>query len=69
MIITVYEYLLVTQPEVLVKLRACGLLLRRSKRPKADDLSYLDLVRLMRHDRWKRVRGALRQVHPGRVIR
>lgn len=63
---TIYEYILITQPDVLVLLREAGLLVEQ--RPeKEDDLTYADVVALMRHDHWRRVRGALRQVY-GRVI-
>lgn len=64
---TIYEYILLTQPEVLVMLRQAGLLIEQQP-VKEDDLTYADIVALMRHDRWKRIRGALRQIYPGRLI-
>lgn len=64
---TIYEYILITQPDVLVLLREAGLLVEQ-RTGKENDLTYADIVALMRHDRWKRIRGALRQIYPGRVI-
>jgi hypothetical protein len=68
--ITIYEYILVTQPGVLALLRQAGLLVDPpiAEETREDDLTYKEIVALMRHDRWKRIRGALRQIYPGRVI-
>jgi len=64
--VTIYEYILITHPEVLVMLREARLLIEQ--RPiKENDLTYADIVALMRHNHWRRVRGALRQIN-GRVI-
>lgn len=73
MTITIYEYVLQTQPQVLDQLHLVGLLIERpvteeETRTDDDNMTWADIVSLMRHDRWKRVRGALRQIHPGRVI-
>lgn len=70
MTITIYEYILVTQPGVLVLLRQAGLLVDPpiAEETREDDLTYKEIVALMRHDRWKRIRGALQQIYPGRVI-
>lgn len=65
MTITIYEYILQTQPQVLVQLQQVGLLVER---PVIEKKTRADIISLMRHDYWKRVRGALRQVHSGRVI-
>jgi len=74
--ITIYEYILVTQPGVLTLLRQAGLLVDKPIIDKGEEaetenklnLTHAEIISLMRHDRWKRVRGALRQVYPGRVI-
>lgn len=74
MTITIYEYILQTQPQVLVQLQQVGLLVERpviEKKTRAggdENITRADIISLMRHDYWKRVRGALRQVHSGRVI-
>lgn len=70
MTITIYEYILVTQPGVLVLLRQAGLLLTDPPltETRKNDMAYSEIVALMWHDRWKRIRGALRQIYPGRVI-
>ena len=66
MTITIYEFILITQPDVLVMLRAAGLLV--GQRPAIEEnLTHADIIALMRHDHWRRIRGALRQVY-GRVI-
>lgn len=68
-IITIYEYILVTQPGVLLLLGQAGLLVDLPvTETRKNDIPYSEIAALMRHDRWKRVRGALRQVYPGRVI-
>ena len=73
MTITIYEYLLATQPGILSLLRKTGLLVEPVVEPaietRKNDISYAEVVHMMRHDKWRRVRGALRQVYPGRVIR
>ena len=68
--ITIYEYVHATQPGVLILLRQAGLLVEPLviEDKQKEDLTYKEIVALMRHDRWKRVRGALRQIHPGRLI-
>ena len=63
--VTIYEYILITQPDVLVLLRGAGLLVGQPEKEK--DLTRADIAALMRHDHWRRVRGALRQID-GRVV-
>lgn len=75
---TICEYILVTQPEVLAALLRTGLLTRLLLEREAQEdargevrgeaLSHQEVAALMRHDHWKRVRGVLRQVY-GRAIK
>lgn len=71
--VTICEYVLLTQPEVLAALLRTGLLTRlplereAQENVQGEELSHQEVAVLMRHDHWKRVRGALRQIN-GRVI-
>ncbi|MDI3548148.1 MAG: hypothetical protein PWR10_1800 [Halanaerobiales bacterium] len=68
---TIYEYISFTQPDVLEMLLKLGLLAEKPDNEPAneeEELTFADIVALMRHDKWKRVRGALRQIHSGRVF-
>ncbi|OPY63665.1 MAG: hypothetical protein A4E56_00388 [Pelotomaculum sp. PtaU1.Bin065] len=62
-VLTVYEYLYHTQPEVIFILRRTGLLKERPIAQAKEILSFREVVTLMQHGQWRRVRGALRQVH------
>ncbi len=54
MFITIYEYVHVTQPGVLILLRQAGLLVEPLviEDKQKEDLTYKEIVALMRHDRW-----------------
>lgn len=64
---TIYEYLKITQPEVIRQLQGMGLLSREpeiNKRP--ENLKFGEIVKLMQHDHYKRINGAIRQVYSSR---
>ncbi len=67
---TIYEYISLTQPYVLTKLIKAGLLIEEHGNRESDkkELTYADIIALMKHDKWKRVRGAIKQIHSGRVF-
>jgi len=68
--LTIYEYVLFKQPWVIMLLRQLGLLNNQLDKQIIDEkLTRNDIISLMRHDRWQRTRGAMRQVHPRGVIR
>lgn len=68
--IKIFEYVLFKQPEVLVLLKQAGLLtdFKITRRREGRDLLRSEIIELMKHDRWKRVRGAIRQIHGGVVV-
>ncbi|WP_422444336.1 hypothetical protein [Thermoanaerobacterium sp. DL9XJH110] len=66
--ITIYEYILLTNPYVLFKLKRAGLLVENATKEDEIRVSRREIIELMRHDYWKRVGRYLRQIHPGRVI-
>ena len=61
---TIYEYVLETKPQTLAQLWRVGLL-RQIPNDNGDieKLTRKDVIALMRHDYWKRVRGSLKQVY------
>lgn len=59
--LTLYEYIQYTQPKTLLLLKSKGLL--QEQPPVQKRLSLGEVVSLMRHDRWKRVKGTVRQVY------
>ncbi|GAV24791.1 hypothetical protein ciss_07240 [Carboxydothermus islandicus] len=68
---TIYEYIKAKQPDVLTKLKQIGLLdeenlIQRSG--EEEELTTAEIISLMRHDYWKRIRGAIRQMNTRRVI-
>ena len=63
----IYEYLKITQPEVIRQLQEMGLLSREpeiKKRP--ENLKFGEVVKLMQHDYYKRINGAIRQIYSSR---
>lgn len=67
--ITVYEYIAYTQGWVVEKLKKLGLVTGRYSAPHKLEMTFADAARLMRHDSHKRIRGAIRQMGSGVVIR
>ncbi|HBV97418.1 MAG: hypothetical protein JL50_08400 [Peptococcaceae bacterium BICA1-7] len=65
--LTLYEYIQYTQPKTLLLLKSKGLL--QEQPPVQKRLTFGEIISLMRHDRWKRVRGAVRQVFPATAAR
>ncbi|OPY64100.1 MAG: hypothetical protein A4E56_00154 [Pelotomaculum sp. PtaU1.Bin065] len=68
MTITIYECILFKQPWVILILQKAGLLISRPTKTTDENLSHREIQDLMRHGKWRRSRGALRQVY-GSVIR
>ena len=60
MTITIYEYICYNQPLTLYKLYLAGLLIELVI-GKEDKLTRMEIISLMRHDSYKRVKGAIRQ--------
>lgn len=63
----IYEYLKITQPEVIRQLQEMGLLSREpeiKKRP--ENLKFGEVVKLMQHDYYKRINGAIKQIYSSR---
>ena len=63
----IYEYLKITQPEVIRQLQEMSLLSREpeiKKRP--ENLKFGEVVKLMQHDYYKRINGAIRQIYSSR---
>ncbi len=69
MFITMYEYISEMQPQVINQLKGSGLLdCDFEPERESEKMTFGDIISLMHHDKWKRVRGAIRQIYPGRVI-
>ena len=63
----IYEYLKITQPEVIRQLQEMSLLSREpeiKKRP--ENLKFGEVVKLMQHDYYKRINGAIKQIYSSR---
>lgn len=69
--ITIFEYLQATQGWVVDKLKQLGLLSAdfTITQPKKPEITFAEAVELMRHDSYRRIRGVVRQVGTGVVIR
>ena len=67
---TIYELIKEKQPDVVAKLRQAGLLDEENliRSSYEEELSTAEIIALMRHDYWKRIRGAIRQMNTRRVI-
>ena len=64
---TIYEYLKITQPEVIRQLQGMGLLSREPEiKKKPEDLRFGEVVKLMQHDYYKRINGAIKQIYSSR---
>lgn len=62
--ITVYEYINYSQSIILFHLRKIGLL-RKMNIPRKVIVSREEIPGLMRHDKWRRIRGVIRQINRG----
>lgn len=81
--LNIYQIVIFTRPETIDKLRRAGLLWVSTERDCMQEVQHKNtrnyarperittrLIRqLMRHDRWKRVRGVIKQIHPGGIFR
>lgn len=69
--ITIFEYIQITQVWVIDKLKQLGLLSAdfTLTQPKKPEITFAEAVELMRHDSYRRIRGVVRQVGAGGVIR
>ena len=67
---TIYDYIKAKQPDVLTKLSQAGLLDEEKLRKSSEEgeLTTAEIISLMRHDYWKRIKGAIRQMNTRRVI-
>jgi hypothetical protein len=83
-LLNIYQIVVFTQPEQITKLRQAGLLWESTERDclyngwrktgisrgiRPARLTARLIRQLMRHDRWKRVRGVIKQIHPGGIFR
>lgn len=62
--ITIFEYIQITQVWVIDKLKQLGLLSAdfTLTQPKKPEITFAEAVELMRHDSYRRIRGAIRQM-------
>lgn len=64
---TIYEYLKITQRGVIRQLQDMGLLSREPEiRKKPENLRFGEVVKLMQHDYYKRINGAIKQIYSSR---